>query len=134
MLELERERERERRKRTRLFRGRGCHGRTRRVFREPPAVYNGALVPPVSSLSCPSMHPPLPLHTAIRARTLARARDRSPSSYLTALVRPAGRPAKLRKPVLLKNWNRRFVDGNTLESGHGEPYCATLADKSATQK
>lgn len=51
------------------------------------------------SLHFPFVHPPLPLHgdTCTHARTkraFSRARDRSPSSYLTALVRPAGEAEK----------------------------------------
>lgn len=117
-----RDRERERTEQGGLLRGRGCHGRTRRVFRELPAVYNGALVPPAPSciLLCHC--------TAVRAHTLARAafsraRDRSLSSYLTALVRPAGRPAKLRKPVLLK---KTGTAGSSAEHARERPRRALL--------
>jgi len=60
----------ERKRTKRLLRGRGCYGRTRRVFRGLPAVYDDALVPP----SPPHTHHP-PLTLAHNSHKRAREID-----------------------------------------------------------
>lgn len=101
-------------------------GGTRRVFRGLPAVHDDA---PVPSVYPPAHHPPLLLHehddtTCTQART--RARDRSPSSYLTALVRPAGRPAKLRTGIIEKLEPAAAAAGSSVERVREWPRKALL--------